>query len=390
MNLDLIRYTDKYLGIPLRLFLYYYQKLRDLFPQRESHEPYRRILVVKFWGIGNIIRVSPTLEAIRKRFPEAEITFITLIQNRGIYEGGGLFDEAIYLELKSVWAFLWDVFRKYFTLRRKQFDLVLNLEPLANFPEIVSFYVAVGARVGFTVPGRRSLFTIKVPFKEDEHISQTFFRILYPFGVQMPEVLLPIALPLSQSEQARADELLLNSGIDGRRPLIAFNVNASEVADARRWPPENFAELARRLRSELDADLIFIGAPNESQRVAYVINETGAGASLAGKTTIKQAAAVLAKAGLFITNDSGPMHLAMAMGAPTVALFGPESPIRYGPISNHHTAIYKGYDCSPCINFAKAKKIRCKHHQKCIRDITVDQVFQEAVSLYRRTRKNRA
>ncbi len=389
MNLDLIRFTDKYIGIPLRLFLYYYQKLRDLYPQRESREPFKRILVVKFWGIGNIIRVSPTLKAIRERFPQAKITFITLSQNRGIYEGSGLFDETVYLKLKSVWIFLWDVFKKYFILRRKRFDLVLNLEPLANFAEIVSFYVAVGARVGFTTPGRRSLHTIKIPFKEDEHISRTFYRVLYPFGLGPPDDLIPLPVPVSGAERETAESLLAESGVDWSRPLIALNINASNVADARRWPEENFIRLARRLREELAAELIFIGAPEEAERVASVVERTGAGASLAGKTTLNQAAAALERADIFITNDSGPMHLAMAMETPTVALFGPESPRRYGPISDRHAAIYKGYDCSPCINFATAKKIRCKYGAKCIKDITVEEVFQEAVGLYQKTRKNR-
>ena len=390
MKLGVIRFTDKYLGTPLRLLLYYYQKLRDLFPQRESREPYRRILVVKFWGLGNIIRVSPTLRALRQRFPEAKITFITLEQNRGIYEGSGLFDEAVYLELKSVGVFLWDVFRKYFSLRRERFDLVLNLEPLANFAEIVSFYVAVGVRVGFSLPGRRSLFTIKIPFREDEHISRTFYRILYPFGVRPPQDLTPEAVPVNDEDWRYIEELLSARGIEGGRPLIAFNVNASEVAEARRWPGDRFAELASRLQEELGADLIFIGAPEEAVRVEEVVKKVKRGLNLAGLTTLKQAAAALKKAGLFITNDSGPMHLAIAMGTPTVALFGPESPVRYGPLSANHRAIYKGYNCSPCINFAQAKKINCKFEAKCIKDITVEEVFQAAVSLYRRKAPNRA
>ena len=385
MNIDLIRFTDKYFGTVLRIALYYYQKFRDLFPQRQHREPYKRLLVVKFWGIGNIVRVSPTLKAIRKRFPEARITFITLSQNRGVYEKGELFDEIIFLNLHSVGAFLWDVVVKYFILRRKKFDLVLDLEPLANFSEIISFYVGVGARIGFSVPGRRSLFTVKVPFTEDEHISETFYRILSPFGVGLSHDLMPVPISISAESKDYIKKLLSENGIDAGDTVIALNVNASSVADARRWPPQRFAELLQKLSKELDAKLVLVGAPFEKDLVQEVIDISGGiGLNLAGRTNLKQASAVLERADIFVTNDSGPMHMGMAIGTPTVALFGPESPARYGPISDNHVAIHKGHDCSPCIKFSEAKKIKCHENAKCILEISVDEVFEGVMKLYQK------
>jgi heptosyltransferase-2 len=390
MNIDLIRFTDKYLGTLIRIVLYYYQKIRDIFPQKGTHEPYKNILVVKFWGIGNIVRVSPTLKGIRDRFPEAKITFITLNQNKGVYDEGDLFDEVIYLELKSARAFVWDVIKKFFVLYGKQFDLVLNLEPLANFSELVSFYVGVGARVGFTVPGRRSLFTIKVPFREDEHISKTFFRILSPFGMQIPENLSPVPIPVSKNATEHINSLLSREGIESDDFVIAVNVNASSVADVRRWSSQNFAALVQRTNANLDAKYIFIGSPAERARVEEVVELSGVKAiNLAGRTDLKQAIAALNRADMFISNDSGPMHLAMALGTPTVALFGPESPDRYGPLSDRHVLIYKGYDCSPCIKFSQAKKIKCDFNSRCIEDITIDEVYDGAEKLYRRLKKSR-
>ena len=389
MNIDLIRFTDKYLGTFLRIALYYYQKFRDLFPQKQHREPYKRLLVVKFWGIGNIIRVSPTLKGIRKRFPGARITFITLSQNRGVYEDDNLYDEIIYLNLHSVYTFLWDVVKKFFLLRRKKFDLVLDLEPLANFSEIVSFYVGVGTRVGFSVPGRRSLFTVKVPFREDEHISQTFYRILSPFGVEISHDLMPVSISISNESKSEIHRYLTENGIEPADFVIAVNVNASSVADARRWRPERFAELIKKLDSELDVKFILIGAQNERERVQEVIDMTGGiGLNLAGKTDLKQASAALERANIFVTNDSGPMHIGMAIGTPTVALFGPESPARYGPISGNHIAIHKGHDCSPCIKFSEAKKIKCRENAKCIMEITVDDVYDGVMKLYRKLKEN--
>nr|MBC8204653.1 glycosyltransferase family 9 protein [FCB group bacterium] len=368
-----------------------YQKLRDIFPQKESREPYKRILLVKFWGIGNIVRLSPTLKAIRARFPEAKITFITLNRNRGIYEDCGLYDEALYLKLDSIRAFLWDIIKKFFILRAKKFDLVIDLEPLANFAEIVTFYVGVGARVGFNMTGRRSLFTIKAPFREDEHISKSFFRILSPFGVIISDELLPLPIPLEDKDRQYTERLLSDESIDAKSLIVGMNVNASNVADARRWPPEKFAQLADRIAEELKAQLIYIGAPDERERVQNVIDNTSnGGVNIAGRTSLKQTIAAMEMMNIFITNDSGPMHLAMAMGIPTVAIFGPESPVRYGPISDKHIAIFKNYDCSPCIFFVQAKKIKCRQDAKCIRDITVDEVFEGVKTLYQRWLKEKS
>lgn len=200
----------------------------------------------------------------------------------------------------------------------------------------------------------------------------------------MREDLLPLPLPVKDSDRERAEFILRECGLQGDGIVIALNVNASEVADQRRWGVEKYAELARRLKEHYRAELVFIGAPGEQRRVSEAVTMCGGGINLAGKTTLIQVAAALENADLFITNDSGPMHLAMAMGTPTVALFGPETPRRYGPVSDRHIAVYKNYSCSPCINFAKAKKIRCKHNTKCIRDITVEEVFEAAEKILNR------
>lgn len=388
MNLDLIRFTDKYLGVVLRILLYYFQKIRDLFPQPWSREPFKRILVVKFWGIGNIVRASPVFASIRERFPGARVTFITLSQNRGVYEDSGLFNEVIYLDLHSVPAFLWDVVKKFFLLRQKHFDLVLCLEPWANFSEIVSFYVGTRMRVGFTAPMRRSLFNVKVPFIENEHISRSFFRILQPFGMKMLKDLTPLPITVTVKDREYIKKLLAKEGITENDTFIAINVNASDVAGARRWDSENYARLSDLIVTKLGVKTVFIGGPGEMERVQSVIDlAENKGINLAGRTTLKQVIAALDFAQIFVTNDSGPMHLAMAMRTPTVALFGPETPERYGPVSDLHYPVFKDYDCSPCISFKRAKKIKCEFGAKCLTDITVEDVFNGVEILRNRIEK---
>ncbi len=382
MNLGLIRLIDSRVGQIICNYLYYYDRFRSLFPPLRIPEGTHRILVIKFWGIGNLVQASPTLRGIRKRFPDAEIVFLTLDQNRGVYEGSDLYDEVIYLRLTTVWDFTRELFKLFFSLRSYDFDLIINLEPLVYFGELISFYAGVGHRIGFAVPGRKSLFTKSVEFREDEHIARTFYRTLGVIGVDddpTDELLAPEPIPITEEDRRAADELLRSEDISGGDFLIGVNVNASDVAIERRWPLENFAALVDLVIQKLNARVVLIGAPDEVPYVERAIAMMRQNpVNLAGRTTLREAIAVIDRLNLFITNDSGPLHLAYALDVPTISFYGPESPHRYGPLGKKHHTVYKDLDCSPCITFKNLKRINCKLDALCMRQITVHEVFKFA------------
>lgn len=379
MNLELIRQIDSKIGSVACRYLYHYNRFRSLFPPLRRPEGVERILVIKFWGIGNLVHVSPTMRAIRRLFPAAKIVFLTLDQNKGIYENSGMYDQAIYLRLTTLTDFLRVLVRLFFQLRSFRFDLIIDLEPLVHFGEIISFYVGVGQTVGFSLPGRISLFSKPVKFREDEHIARTFYRILEPFGVtEEPtlEQLMAEPIPLNPEDEANALELLAAEGVAPTDFLVGVNVNASDVAKERRWALENFAELADLMIRRLNARVVLIGAPDEVpyvERAVSMMRETPI--NLAGRTSLHEVISLISKMDLFITNDSGPLHLAYATGVPTISFYGPESPRRYGPLGEKHTTIYKELDCNPCIFFKNLKKIHCKRNALCLRLITVQEVF---------------
>jgi len=394
MNLGLIRLLDARVGSVVCKYLYYYDQFRSLFPPLRRPEGIQRILVIKFWGIGNLVQTSPTLRGIRRRFPKAEITFLTLEQNKGIYENSGLYDEAIYLRLTTIWDFTRELTTLFFVLRNYRFDLIIDLEPLTYFAEMISFYVGVGHRVGFSVPGRESLFTKPVEFREDEHISRTFFRVLSVFdsdGEAGEEDLIPEPIPLTREDERAAEELLRAQDVNPGEFLIGMNVNASEVARERRWPMENFAALVDMVIQKLNATVVLFGSPDEAPYVERTIAMMQQDPiNLAGRTTLRQAIAVMSKLDLFITNDSGPLHLAYALGIPTISFYGPESPRRYGPMGSKHRTIYKDLDCSPCIYFKNQKKINCDRDALCMRLISVKEAFQLVEESHRSWVENRS
>ncbi|MBU0519123.1 glycosyltransferase family 9 protein, partial [bacterium] len=287
-------------------------------------------MVIKFWGIGNLVQASPTLRAIRNKYLDSEIVFLTLEQNKGVYEGSGLYDISIYLRLTTLWDFTRELIKLFFTLRSFNFNLIVNLEPLAYFGELISFYAGVGDRVGYVIPGRTTLFTKGVEFREDEHMAKTFYRVLNVFGSDdepTDDDLLPERIPLRASEITAANELLAAEEVDPGDFIVGINVNASDVAIERRWPLENFAALADLLSQRLGVRVILVGAPDEVpyvERAIAMMRETPV--NLAGRTTLREVIALMDRMNLFITNDSGPLHLAYAMGTPTISLFGPETP----------------------------------------------------------------
>ncbi len=393
MNLSLIRIIDSHVGRVVCNYLYYYDRFRGLFPPLRRPEGVHRILVIKFWGIGNLVQSSPTLRSLRKKFPDAEIIFLTLDQNKGIYEGSDLYNKTIYLRLTTIWDFTRELFKLFFFLRSFNFDLIVNLEPLAYFGELISFYIGVGDRVGFSVPGRKSLFTKTVEFREDEHIARTFYRTLQVFGnYEEPtdEELLPEPIPIRETERKAAEELLKSHNIGEDEFIVGVNVNASDVAIARRWPLEYFAELVDLAIQKMNAKIILFGGPEDVPyvgRAVAMMREHPA--NFAGYTTLREAIAVMEKLDLFITNDSGPLHLAYAVGTPTISLYGPESPKRYGPLGSGHITLFKGLDCSPCINFQNLKRSECKKDARCMKEILVSEVFEHLENAHRRWKKER-
>jgi ADP-heptose:LPS heptosyltransferase len=252
--------------------------------------------------------------------------------------------------------------------------------------------------------GQHSLYTHPVAFQENVHIRDTFKTIAHslfpPYycpngrlrrrgeqkGVYSESTnqqkesptdeLIPILL--TQEDQLFLDSFSKEHGISAQDFLVGINVNASEVAKERRWLPERFAELADRITLHGVTKIVLLGSRNERKYVEGVAAQmTAVPIMAAGKTTLRQMIALLSRCNLFISNDSGPVHMASAQGTPTVAIFGPESPVRYGPRGEQHRAIYKGLPCSPCISFHNAKKVHCPEPKPpCIYQITVDEIWE--------------
>jgi ADP-heptose:LPS heptosyltransferase len=203
-----------------------------------------------------------------------------------------------------------------------------------------------------------------------------FYNLCSNIGVQRLSEL-QLVRPVVRSEDREAvDELLRGHKVVNR--IMTVHVNASDLIIERRWPYENFIELINRVVSRHDIAVIFIGSQSEAGMVEEIMGRIKRPSVLnfAAKLSIRQLAYLFERSELIVSNDSGPLHLAVAMGVPTVSFFGPETPVIYGPRGKEHKVFFKNLDCSPCVNVHDRKSVHCYWAKpRCMEAITVDEVY---------------
>ncbi len=382
MKVSTMKMIDKYVGMPLSVVLLLCECLKRILAKRKKPEDFKKILLMKFFGMGSIILSIPLFNLIRENFPAASITFLTFNQNRELGNRLKLADKYYFLRTDTLYHFVLDVIKILIKLRRERYDAVLDLEFFSNFSLIMSYLSGAKWRTGYYVRGtaRGYILDTTVYFNQSKHVSEVFamlFNGLKDGSGINPVIKFNIANYLNISE--KKGSVFKKLGIlNNRRPLIVLNVNASELCIERRWPAERFIQLSEYLIKNYNARLLFIGADYDYEYVKSVvdrISDKENALNIAGKTSLDDLINLLQEADLFISNDSGPLHLASLLGKPSVSFFGPETPRLYGPINGRHLVFYKDVYCSPCLNVYNAKTSACNGRNICMDQITVDEVI---------------
>ena len=333
------------------------------------------ILIIKLSAIGDVVHSLPLLEVLRGRFPSARIDWVIEEAASGIVEGHPDLDELIVFPRKS-WLNRCSRKREYINvgketitffreLRKREYDVVIDLQGLLK-SGVLTFFARGSRKIGLN--GARegsSLFVNEqVTFPGPEiHALDRYLFVAKHLGVAGP--VWSGKIPVYDTDKRYVDDLLI--GFEGNRALVAVNPMAKW--ESKLWDLERFACVADVINENLGAAVIFTG--NESDRVAIDKIITGMrtkALNLAGKTNLKQLAYLYEKCTAVVSTDTGPMHMAAAMGSSVVAIFGPTSPLRTGPYGRKHRVVRVGLPCSPCF------KKSCDH-MSCMKEITVEQVY---------------
>jgi heptosyltransferase-2 len=261
-------------------------------------------------------------------------------------------------------------------LRSESFDAAILLQN-ATQAALMAWCARIPLRVGYARDGRSSLLSeaVEVPPPEAYgHQAYYYLQLLFRCGlIEKPKTVQEVHLHLAESERRWAAKELQAVGLGGRRFLVGISPGAS-FGDAKRWLPDRYADVADRLIDALGADVLIFGSRAEmplAEGMARAMEHTPVLA--AGKTTLREFMALMAKCHLVITNDSGPMHLAAGLGLPLLAIFGSTNERATGPLGLRVRIIKHLVECSPCGLRA------CPIDFRCMNAISVDDVYRAAL-----------
>lgn len=330
------------------------------------------ILIVKLSAIGDVIHTLPSLAALRKLYPEAHITWVVEEAAAGLVNNHPLLDAVLISRRKSWIKYLGKgefsrplrEMRAFLReLRKRPYDLVIDFHGLLKSALIV--LLSGGKRkLGYDSMQELSglFYNEKIPEDMNKHAVDRYLDFPRHLGAKIAKA--QFILPSDNAAQARIQSLLEKYHLENKK-FIA--VNPVAYWETKLWDDEKFARLADLIKAKLDIEVVFTSSEKES--IEKITTRMQAKAvNLAGETTLIELAYLYQKALLLVTTDSGPMHLAAAVGTPVVALFGPTDPQRTGPYGEGHTVIRTDLPCSPCL------RKECPT-TKCMQDILPEQVL---------------
>lgn len=341
-------------------------------------EKIERVVVRGVNWVGDAVMSVPALRELRRLFPRARLTLAMRPWAEGIFAGADFIDDILINGNGSGKTSA--ILREAREWRARRFDLAL-LFPNSFAPALVAALARVPVRVGYATQGRAPLLTHRVGVPEwrgERHEVFYYLNLVAElerrlYGASTVEAREPDAtLNVADARLREARLLLSEHGARPGRPLVAI-CPGSTNSRAKRWPAERFAAVAEMLMERIGAEVVLVGAAEELEISEEVARACAARpVVLTGRTDLAQTAAVLQASNLLVTNDTGPAHVAAAVGCAVVVIFGPTNPVTTRPFSDSAEVVRRPPDCAPCM-------LRdCPIDHRCMTAITPEDVFERA------------
>ncbi len=393
MKVDTMRRIDHWAGVPLCFIATFIVWLLDRFAACRTERP-ERVLLVELSEMGSAIIVDPAMRKLQAN--GAELYFVIFKKNASSLRLLGTVPEANVFTIREdgLIPLAVDTIRYLLWTRRMRIDTVIDLELFSRFSALLTGLSGAARRVGYHAFHNEGLYrgamlSHKVAYNAHMHIAKNFIALVNATLSEKAE--LPYSktligdeeIVLAQAEVSEAQKAEMCERIredypdydEANQRLVLINPNASELLVQRRWMPERYIEVMRRLLADYEDILVVItGAPGEREEAAglkaAVDNERCI--NFAGRVEFAELPALYSVSRLMLSNDSGPGHFSAVTPLKTFVIFGPETPALYGSLGNS-TPIYAGLACSPCVSASNHRKTPC-HDNVCIQVITVEQV----------------
>ena len=341
------------------------------------------ILIIKPCCLGDVLMATPVIAALRRAFPRARIDFAVGGWSRAMVENNPHLDGLVDCgPVGSGSRYSW---REYLDLVRRiraggyEACFVLDRSPLIS---LLPYLGGVPRRVGLDSQGRGFSLTVGLPVAGLKHEAELYLDTVRAVGIEVNVPRLEF-YPTEEDRRHVAEMVNQFQEAISQVPLVvvhpAGGSNPGMILSAKRWPPQRFAALADRLIEERKAQVLLVGGPDDGPIAAAIKDGMRQEpCNLTGQLTFGQLGALLERCNLFVGHDTGAMHLAVAVGAPVVAIFGPSDPRMYGPYSEKSVALWHDVGCNPCLLRGRWDTT-CRRF-KCIEAVTVEEVWQAAAA----------
>lgn len=334
----------------------------------------KKILITRTDRLGDVVLSTPVIRFMREKYPNAHIAFMVKPENRDVVSGNPHLDEVIIYDKRGIHESFLSTVKFALELRKRKFDMAIALHP-TNRAHIIFFLAKIPVRIGYNRKMAR-LLTKRIEHTKQEGVKHEVdynFDFLKKAGFNVERAHRKPYILTTSNEKRLIDATLEGQGIG--KDIIAIHVGAS--CPSKRWPIERFARAADILKEKHKLDIAFVGSDETVEYSALAISKMKQKAfDLTGLFLVGELAEFLSRCKLLISNDSGPVHVAVAMLTPVVDIFGRGDPglsyKRWGPLGDHDIVLHKDVGCEVC------QAHNCRLNFACIKRITVEEVVSAA------------
>lgn len=349
----------------------------------------KKILIINPFGVGDVLFTTPVINAIKKKFPDSFIGYLCQKQTGVILENHPFVDKLFFytrgdlkqVRKKSYFKYLKILLSGINKIRNENFDLAVDLSMVSQYSFLL-WFIGVKYRIGFDYK-RRGFFLnhkLKITGLREKHVIEYYSDLLKLLNIK--EINKKLKFYTALKDRQYVDNFLLKNKVNNKDVLIGIapfgGGSWGKDARSKQWADEKFSVLMSTLLSNYDCKIIIFGVQRNVDDCAIFkdVFSNKKVVNAVGKTKLGQLAAMIGKCSLFISNDSGPMHIACAKDVATISIFGPVDESVYGPVGQGvvHKIIKADIECRPC--YKNFKKPEC-NNIACLDEISVDMVLDE-------------
>jgi len=352
-----------------------------------------KFLIINPFGIGDVLFTTPVIKAIKERYPGSFIGYWSNLRVKPILKSNPQINKVFALsrgDLKKIYqeSFFkgtWSAIQLVREIKKEHFDICLDFS-LDHRYSLFTKIMGIGRRVGFNYKGRGRFLTDRLDIDgyHDKHVVEYYLELLKFLDIPVNDK--GMFLAVSPGGELRARNVLAGSGVEENDLVIGIAPGAGgswgKDASYKHWSVFKFAEVANKLIDKFKAKVVIFGDESEHKIAETMVHlMRNKPIDLVGKTGLDILPGLIKNCNLLITNDGGPMHMAVALGVKTVSIFGPVDEDVYGPYpkDRNHVVLKWDIDCRPCYN--NFRLAVCDSDKECLKQISVGVVFEAAAKL---------